>query len=424
MGVLKDIVELIKDIKDGTAELEMDSYDPRQKSLSRTSKDAVLQFPVIYSNTISIENVSMISKALERQYATFARLSMSLDDKIEDKDNKISYLKKFHQNTQKTSGGFTTSLIGTVRKLSDDNIILLKPYNGEINLSEENTDLELDTLNNLTVKNRKRNYFGLNEAEETKKTYHYDKSGKNPKLHSKEVFDKADPYKPDHQYKSPFKDQLLDNDVKKANELVPTTLDITVNYETKSGDIKETGLLVGVKTVSHVIPSEEMIFNLTGAVKEKRNLFRFFQWTTGEIEFLKDYVFSIDRIKREALSSRVDSPWWRALKRRAMVSNIRNFLNMKDRLLPNATLVITMEEVEYIINQSNINLLNDLKSVKSLIEIFFLLGFVIIDTSTEIVHFFFDGEEDYQTFSFASLEREARNSNNDIKSLVSLMNKR
>jgi hypothetical protein len=82
-----------------------------------------------------------------------------------------------------------------------------------------------------------------------------------------------------------------------------------------------------------------------------------------------------------------------------------------------------MEEIEYIKNNYGLDFLKDLNMARDLFKTFFLLGFVIVDSAAEISYFLFDGYNDYQKYSFNSLERENKNTGNEVKSLVNLMRK-
>lgn len=221
------------------------------------------------------------------------------------------------------------------------------------------------------------------------------------------------------QSKSPYKDQLLDNDVKKANEAIPTTLNIELRVK---GAEHPTHILMGIKTITHTVDSEEMIYNVASAIRERRLFFRFIQWTSGEIKFFKDFVLCLDRIKTNIDQNRNKTNWWRVLKNRARTSRMRVALG-KDALLPNSTLVLSMDEVDYIANAYGINLLKETKTIQRLLVDFNLLGICIVDSSSELVYLFYDGEESFQTFSYNALERENRNSGNDLKALVSLMSR-
>jgi hypothetical protein len=345
-----------------------------------------MQFPVITTSSISVPDLTMINKALEREYATFVRIAMGLED-VHDGSTKVSVVKKFHQN------------MGTKSNVTIDNALFesMEIANKKLNKAYSN-DLRNESINNLTNKNNVNHYGG------GKKTLSENsRSG---------VSDK-----------SQYTNQLVPNDIKKANELVPTTLDIPIYITGEKGEPIQTNILVGVKAISHLVNSEEMVYNVATAIEEKRGVFRFLQWSTGEIAFFKDYLFMIDRIKKQATSERsVNSILWRSLKRRSTEDKIKRWTFSKKEVMPNATILITMDEVEYIQNNYNIDLFGSTRSVQDLMNYFFLLGFVIVDPSSELAYFFFDGQTAFQPLSYAALERENTNAG-DVKSIVSLMNK-
>ena len=104
MGILKDITDALKDVKGLSSEvkgLQSEINSRRGTSLARMSSDATLQFPIIISRSINIDNAQSVSKALERQFATFVQIVISLNPHMnldEDKDV-IGYIKKnIHQN--------------------------------------------------------------------------------------------------------------------------------------------------------------------------------------------------------------------------------------------------------------------------------------------------------------------------------------
>jgi len=302
-------------------------------------------------------------------------------------------------------------------------------------LLRESLGLNMNNLNDLTNKND-RQYINLSEAKKTpdptKVEYEYgykkDPNDPNHRIRytksTREIYEKKDNNERFRGY-SNYSSQLVDNDIKKANELIPTTIDITV-YHKVGEKVIEDHILLGVKCVSHKVSGQEMIDNIVDTIEKKRPFFRFIQWTTGEIKFFKDYLLCLDNLKKEALKSRSKDKsalYFRELKNRATLSKLRSAFSLKNQLIPNSTLVMTMDEVDYIRNNYNIDLVKSIGVVDELIKTYFLVGFVIVDSASEIVYFKFDGIDKYQMFTYSSLERENRNQGNDIKALVSLMSK-
>ena len=194
--------------------------------------------------------------------------------------------------------------------------------------------------------------------------------------------------------KSPYEKQLLDNDVKKANELIPTMMDMTVYFKTEYG-YTPTHILMGVKATTHPIDSSDMKTNLINAVEEKNVFFKTVRWLTGEMKTFSDFVFNYNATKEFFEKYHSKSPWWSRLKSKKVASAIRQWTASKKQIMPNATILISMDEVEQILSEANIDL-KDETIVRKVLDYLFLLGFVIIDTAAEVVYFFFDGWGDYR----------------------------
>ena len=64
--VLRDIVDIMMDVKDNDEIQIFMNKDRVYKSVASASNDLVLVFPVVCSKSIHIENASMVTKAIER----------------------------------------------------------------------------------------------------------------------------------------------------------------------------------------------------------------------------------------------------------------------------------------------------------------------------------------------------------------------
>ena len=526
MGIISNIIELVKTAKAGRDTFDSNNFafKTTRNSISRKSANSILQFPVICSSALSVDDLMMVTKSLEREYCQFVRIAASLDDVIESNkpEAKLEKIRSLHQNIgysgQRSigmSGGkpfmesADLSYTSICEAFEKKNIELLKIVNEDLNPT---------ILNDMTNKNNK-NYYNFNEAKSLedqerehrmKFARHSDERANASELRANAADRRAAEihklqksnlqwqnqyntiknqreqdsldlnrakfaadtarYQQDREDRlndrrsqenmrnrefglrqqefemkqqefgmrqqefemrkgqiinqnNPFKDQLLPTDARKANELIPSMMDLQFIYESKYGQLMTTNILVGVKAVAHLVSSEEMVTNIASAVKEKRHFFKFLQWTTGEIEMVKDWILAKDKIKDEVKRQRSgkESKWWRRLKGRSAEDKLRRFTFNRKDILPNSTLVVTMDEVEMIANTYNINILKDRRAINSLFDTFFLLGLVIVDSATEVAYFRFDGEEDWQTQSYRSLEKESNNAA-DMRSMVSLMN--
>ena len=437
MGIFKDISDTIRDLKTDYDKSEIKDYAKRIKgsSLARTGAEGTLQFPVIISNSLNIDTALMITKSLERQFASFTQITLSLHPYLDlSKDKDISsYLKNFHQN----SGGRFNTL---------GSLLLEGSYNILSNESDEICGLFITTegCNGKVLKDNRiqlfsvMDYINENSLNDLYKPRNPRVNFKNKNLnnfYNNEIITEADyndnfgttnPSGPDAAYElrgemRHAKIGLTDNDCKKANELVPTTLALSLNVKDKGTFRGTVNFVIGVKAIMHPVDSSEVVKNMVYACKNSNKFFNFVRWTTGEISFLKDFILHLDQIKSDAISrSSTNNSWWGALKRRKAVARTKRLLPTGKQLMPNATVVMTIEEVNKLKVEHGFDIMNS-SMMRKIMDEYFLLAFVIVDVSQELAYFMFDGQNEPQTMSFSGLERE-NNSKNDFKEIYKLIN--
>ena len=387
--MISDVIQLIRDLASinaddgdkksiGSTIGKLFSPDTRGESIKKRARDSVMQFPVLVSDNISREALLLIRRALEFEYAAMLRIAISASNlaELDGPESKRKFLRRFHNNVRST---------GLFESLTDP--VQFEIINKE-NLAIFEEDLKKESLNDLTIKNVGR----LSETE------------------AKHIIKESN-----HSV------NITSSDIKKANDMMPTVLEIQIEMGDK---MKTTSIVVGVQCIAHLIPTDEMMYFIGRSVKEDSLIFRAIQWTTGEIRFFKDFLFSIDRIKAEARSVKSQSSkWWRRLRGMASSNRIRSFFNMH-KFIPNATIVMSMNEVETLKNTQGVDLFNS-DTVRSIMRNFFLLGFVIIDDIDEITYIFDEETGDYRNYSFSALKRETSSrSDVDLKSLISLVGSR
>ena len=215
--------------------------------------------------------------------------------------------------------------------------------------------------------------------------------------------------------------EMTNNDCKKANEIVPTTLALSLNVKDKGNFGGTVNFVIGIKAVLHLVSSSEAVKNMVYACKNNNKFFNFVRWTTGEISFFKDFILQLDQIKTDAINaSSKHNAWWSALKRRKNVAKLKRSMIGSKQLLPNATIVLSIEEVNAVKIEHGFDLM-DPKMMKRIMDEYFLLAFVVVDSSQEIAYFMFDGQDEPQAMSFTGMERE-NSSKNDFKEIYKLIN--
>ena len=220
-----------------------------------------------------------------------------------------------------------------------------------------------------------------------------------------------------------MKNRLVDNDVKKANELVPTLM--YVNFVSKSDESDypiATSMVVGVKAKLYAVDSEDIMNRLKIKHNDRNLLLNLIKVSTREISFFKDFLFCIDKAKIDALSqSRRGSSnkIWKVLERRANKSKIRRLLNMKNDATAITTLCLTQDEVEYLRKTEYIDVENS-RVISPIMDAYNLMGFVIADDAMEVCKFLFDtGDGQYEILTYDNLEREQRDNTKKILNLMS-----
>lgn len=414
MGVISEIIDVVnglKGISNSNSSVSKYLKNSKSTSINRMAKEGILQSPILMSTSVDSDIARIIVKAIERNYASLVQMAVSMNCvAVMDEDKNLGdYLKKFHSNMN--TGIDVKSL------LTDEVIDTL----GENYTMEEIGDLVLEfaLVDNCTGKI-------LTKHRESMRTVMEDFNMEilNEKFKPKGVeysYSQKPSILKESKIVSPSA-RVSKNDFEKINDLVPTTLTISVDLQNDKKDkLGRRNFLIGIKAICHPVSSTEMIANVGNSFNKGGLAFNFIRWTTGEISFLKDLVLNVDKIKTDVVNrSNGASPFWIALKRRSSTNNIMRKLG-KQTALPIATLVLTSEEAELIKSEYQLDLRNT-RDAKELMNNLCLLGLCIVDTASESVDFLFDGESQYATYAFKSLERENQKGV-DAKEMMKLINR-
>lgn len=207
-------------------------------------------------------------------------------------------------------------------------------------------------------------------------------------------------------------------DMQKANEAIPIFAKASIGFIVdETEEVVSRDVLIGVKAYIHKAPSMELINDLYNCIINKRKFLKFVKFITGEERSLSDLLFGIKELKTDALDAKGGSGQWRsAFKRRRRWAKM-SIPYLTKEYTPNGTIVMTMNEVEFIKDQYGIDIMNP-DHVKMIMDADFLLGFVIVDQSNEMVYVTYDGHGyGFQQYTYAMLEREANISNRELTQL-------
>ena len=435
MGILKDIINIANDAGGLTADSLDDIFDDDEggrfvrkaepvsyDSIAKQAKKGVMQFPAIASRSLSFENMVMIAKASEKNFAALLQVIFSLNQ-VTTANSPLEYIEQFHQNTNTTIHG-PSDVIGYVFNSMIPETVKSKIHNlvAEGNMTYDQK-YNMNTIQSMFLPKDPKLVLSM-EANSMK----IKKVKGNVSIHVDSTATASSGKHSGGGSKSSGielpRNVFTDASMKKANELMPTMMQVRILKESNSGENSTfIDFIVGVKATIHPVDSQDMITHLVSLFQERGKLFNFIKWTTGEISFFKDLLFNIDAIKGEISDTRVGkaSQWWSVLKNIKAKRKLHSFTR-RNPVLPNAILIISMEEIEYIKANYGYDLLED-KSGQKIIDGFNILQAVIVDSSSEVAYFFADGSERWDLVTFKCLERESGNAESQFKNILKAVGK-
>ena len=470
MGEIKDAIETISDLKSEFAEAGIYST---KRSISASAMEGTANFPVLVEDSISIEDGILISRAAEKKYASFLLTVLTMDPYLSVEKGQTpsasAYLKQFHQNmrVKDSTKGVHVNMIdflkesyetndmdyslmeseafnmayaiyeGVTRSVPQDKNIQLnytiqevtspetlnerfraniptmesqggrRPWNTIFNLPSVGGDVRFEDPAYVNT-NRVNIHNPVTVSPNINVDVHGNQTTPNNRT---SVRDRGNQWKP-----------LTDNDCKKANDLVPTSLHVRVYPIDKytREELTPIDFIVGVKATLHPIPLSELARMVVTGMRNEDMVFNFIRWTTGEIKFFKDFVFAIDTLKMDAKDSGRDVTGWRpALKKRKNMSKAKLRFS-KNSLMPNTSIVVSQAGIDYIRDTYGYDL-SDERIIKRMMEVYFLLGFISVNSVNQRATFRFDGIETTDTYTFDTLRRENQNDDKAFKNMMKML---
>lgn len=458
--IVRDIIDVMDDVKDFD-QIEWIRNKNNIGSIAKRTSNLVLVFPVICSTSISIQTASVITKAIERKCVSLLQILFS-SIQLTNADNMYDYLKQFHTNLDLRSGITLDDFMNTMDKMANEGAITVSDMDLYQAVKEDmhninyylSTEMNSSSINDYRIR---KDIYGeshiINEAK---------KNGKdngvvppstwvqidNAKAFAKAVNDTLDASvnkvvggavnkavnkrskdlalanKDLSKQVDYFRYQLSTGDVQKANELMPTVMmvnfttrdDNTSNYYTTTG-------VIGVKAKLYPVAGMDICNRISSKYKDSNTLFNLVRASTREISFFKDLAFAIDKARTDAISMARESnnaKMFKVLERRAQRNRFSSLLKKNDAS-PITSLVISQEEVEYLKKYNSVDMEKSYVT-RSILENYNLMDIIIADESLEVAKFLFDdGDGAFETLTFDSLEKEAKDSS--YKKVVNLMSK-
>ena len=453
---LKDILDALNDLKkDGFGGSFGTKKTDRltQSSISRASRDLIMSFPVLCEDTIDPKTASMICKAIERKCVSMMQILFSAAN-MKASDG-ISLLQKWHRNV---SGDFNflDNYMDAMDAFSDGRLNVFESYKEQIatrnmifeatkEIQKENQKpgkcyqesfSDKSLLGYAVYKDRfddKPVVMAVREAEKsvvnTNTTSKVDNSVKNNQKYTtnnnqryttNNTYKTEDPMRASTEF---FTKQLMDSDVKKANELQPSLMIVRFLVDDPDSTTTiERQFVAGVKARLIPVDSYDLFDRIESKNKDNNGLVQLVRATTKEISFVKDYLLAIDRAKMDAIkvSRSKTSGIFKTLERRATKSVWNRLIGKGNDAGCITTMVLSKTGVDFMKKEYNINLM-DPRIASTIMGSYNLLCFVVVDESIDVAYFLFDGDGSYEQVSFNSLERES--GDGSYKKVINLLSK-
>ena len=442
--VVRDIVDIITSAKDFD-QIKWINNKNNTGSIAKRASNLVLVFPVMVSNSLNIQTAMIVSKAIERKCCSLLQILFS-SMQITNADNLQDYIKQFHTNLDLKDHMDLDEFFGVMDSLVDEEAIIVdKDMYESIKEDMHNINFHLEgelnphSINDYKVVN---NAFGESSIM-LERTHTYQAMGDNKTISfsgnkvnlggstTNNYYAPSggggrndDPLHPGMRDQNDyFAHQLLDNDIKKANELMPTTMIVNfISRDEGVNDVIRMSGVIGVKAKLYPVDSMDICNRMSSKVKDKNGLFNLVRASTREISFFKDLAFAIDKAKMDAMYMASDSnnaKMFKVLERRAAKNKFSRLIKKNDAS-PITSLVISQYEVDYL-KQLNIDMEKSFNA-RSILEGYNLMDIVVADESMEIAKFLFDdGDGVYEAITFDALEKQANDST--YKKVVNLVSK-
>nr|DAF97848.1 MAG TPA: hypothetical protein [Myoviridae sp. ctYA416] len=436
------------------------------KSITKSSKDLTMIFPVMVSNTVDGTSAQLITRALERKFVSLAQILLSAISITKSMDA-IDHLKNIHSNINQGSIFDIDDYINVnvvdesfalsqaeKRKVCEDyrlnffSMNNLKQSFNEANQKDRSIPTSREAIDQYEYKTAKGSETATNIA--SHRAFAQAKREENTKnvisaeLDRQTTTKMADEFNAEREAEQLAKErstgvrlnrfykdssgrylgnsntEISHSDIKKSNELQPSLLKIQYVTRVKDDHIRNEAL-VGIKAKMYLVDSRDIMDRIIAKKTYSMSLYNLIKATTGEINFWRDFVFAIKKAKIDALSNSnrgSSNKLWKVLERRAVASKLNRFVSMRNDATAITTLVMSKYDVEMLKKEEDINIL-DARVARKIMDDYNLIGIVVDDASTESARFIFDtGDDEYEVYTYKTLKKEDKI---DYKQMIELM---
>ena len=437
-------------------------------SIASRANELTATFPILISNRVSLKTAEKIQKALEFRYALMLQMVIASRSFTTSKDA-VDFLKNYHTNID---AGSWRSIGAKILSTTDEAAIYEMAARKAINeayaqnsiLNENAKPIKLQAFQEKGNYNGKHSAFINRDSQDYKSGFQQgakaaaraaNKTNNNsvdPWTQAKikvkqdeliqqnrvkadaemqanrvaaqqQIADIQSQKDKDVKLNVPLpRPQLNDQKVRKANMLNPLTMDVNFKVKASNEAIVTVNALIGVKTKLYPVDSLEIMDRIYSNRTTKINLFNFIRAFSGEIQFWRDFVFALGKAKIDANfnARRVGSKLWKVLERRSKTSKISQMLNINNAATAITTLVLSMEEVEFLNKEADIDLL-DAHEARKILNDFNFISIMIVDENLETIRTILDtGNDEWESNTFKAFDRDEEM---DYKQMVKMLAK-
>ena len=420
-GILKNEVSK-RDPSGGSYTKAIGEAYSKAKSISERASKYILQYPVAVSGSITdIKTALAIAKQVEFDCARFYILASGLQPVIDyGKGDTI----QAHLDTLQTGAeslGYpckiTRATDEDIRRSIENLSYIDKPYElfGRESLLAKNVySQEIKIDDDVEVEQAEANNDESNNAVVDEGSL----TGTTTQAPSEDNNENPDNGKQPTAFMTP--NGVSKKDLEALGKAAPTvfTLEFIIHDIAGGRTIK---VPMAIKSDLQFINREEIKRLVTEVNSPGSWLHTLIKLTSGEINFLKDWVLAAERAKKDVEAERVlgNAPISRRLidarnryrvKSSAnaitkLINKCKDFIakkNYKD--LPMITVVMTEQDFEEASGVRVNRVLNgSSKLVEQVIDTYMLLGFGIVDEMKDVAYFFYAGEEGYSTIKLSEM---------------------
>lgn len=383
-------------------------------SLTKLARDSIFQFPVIISSSIDNDEIFVMSKALERNYASMMVSVISMSSYIDlskygKEDYLVKFLRRFHSNANVGAQIYANE---SANILPSENVV---GVNVAALWDSAFESCDMDSINEMYRPFKRTTRILEDALEASKMTF-----GEKLEINNADAIAKAGEknviYVDNDKTKLPQRgsDKNTNQVVKSEymTDMAPTMINVSIVTDaTGKGDTWTQNVVLGIKAMVRMVKSGVMVNNMLDAFKD-RALFKWIKWTNGEIS-TAELIFGAGKAAQDGYDAVSKDNWLKKLRARKHAQKINKLLGR--RLLPNASIIITETEAITIQEACGIDPHNAADASK-MMEKYFLLAFGIYDTEAKLLNIIYDGDSQFSTQSIREIAAKNKKDTNLLTS--------